>query len=133
MCEILKRCVAVYFSLVLFSVCFFNSNSVEAKANIVFTTTSVILEKGKCTIKGYFKNNGDTGAYVKNVHFVVDVTTKNTNVNIWSDAWNHSPDNCYIPAGSQKSWEFWRKDENCPRYSSDNMHWSVKNDTQWGN
>ena len=121
MIQLLKRAML----LVLFSVSLLSSSFADAKADISWTTTDVVLEVGKCTVKGYFYNKGHTGAAVTDIMFIVDVRTKKTDVNIWSDAWKYHPKDCYVPANSKKEWSFWREDEDCPRYTG-KINWSVK-------
>lgn len=120
------KTVIISFIFVLMSAVGFLSNNVtEAKADIKWTTTDVILESGKCTVKGYFTNYGDTGAKVTNMKFIVDVTKGENGPNIYSNVWNYKPTDCYISAGSQKSWNFWLNDKKCPRYTKDDSSWSV--------
>ena len=124
MVSIFKRVALVFALATIFSACLLQSN-VEAGANIDWTTTDVILEYGKCTVKGYFTNSGDVGGTVTNIKFIVDVKTSKNGSNIYSAVWNHSPKNVYIPAGAQISWNFWLNDEHCPSWSKDGYYWVV--------
>ena len=116
--------------LIVFSICLFGSNFAEATAQITWTTTDVILDSKKCTIKGYFMNTGDVGARVTNMHFVVDVVN-GKNQNIYSAIWDHSPTDCYIAPGQQLSWKFWLNDKGCPRYTKNDSNWSVTQIITW--
>ena len=83
MVSIFKRVALVFALATIFSACLLQSN-VEAGANIDWTTTDVILEYGKCTVKGYFTNSGDVGGTVTNIKFIVDVKTSKNGSNIYS-------------------------------------------------
>ena len=121
----LKRAALVFSLWALVSVFAFN-NFAEAKANITWTTTSVKLEKGKCTVKGYFTNKGDTSASVTNIGFIVDVTAEDKTKNIYSNVWNYKVKNSIVvPAGSKKEYLFWLNDKHCPQYTGA-IHWNVK-------
>lgn len=120
----LKRAALVFSLWALVSV-FALNNFGEAKANITWTTTAVKLESGKCTLKGYFSNSGDTSGTVTNIRFIVDVMTKDKKKNIYSNIWTYEPKNLVVPAGGKKSWNCWLNDKNCPRYTGA-LNWNVK-------
>ena len=126
MCELLKR--SVIMSFMIFSILFLNYNCANADERVEWVTTNVILESGKCTIKGYFKNNTNLRATVNRIRFVLDAYNEDTGANIWSCAWVDTLTNCYIPAGSTKNWSFWRYDKSCPKYSNRNGNWNVTAD-----
>lgn len=127
--EYIRRALAAFGVAVVFAMCLLQTNFVEAKAQITWVTTDVILEAGKCTVKGYFKNNGDRGGSVTNVKFIVDVQTKNKAHSIWSGLWEDVPKDCYVRAGEQRNWDFWYKDSAIPSYSGE-KYWNV-NRTIW--
>ena len=124
MVNIFRRVVFIFAIVTIFSACFWQNN-VEAKANISWTTTDVVLEFGKCTVKGYFTNSGDMGGTVTKMKFIVDVKTSQNGSQLYSATWEYSPESCYIPAGTQENWSFWYNDEKgCPSWSSES-HWAV--------
>ncbi|MBQ7476174.1 MAG: hypothetical protein IJT06_02115 [Selenomonadaceae bacterium] len=126
MLHVLKRAAVVFVAAVMLSIFGGHDNAAEAKANITWTTTDVVLEFKKCIVKGYFTNTGDTGGYVTKMDFTVDVrTATDGEKNIYSATWTYSPEDCYIPAGSQENWSFWLNDESCPRWTGD-KHWSIR-------
>ena len=124
----LKRAALIFSLWALVSVFAFN-NFAEAKASITWTTTDVILDVGKCTVKGYFTNNGDTGGTVTKMKFIVDTKESAQGTSLYSAVWEYSPNDCYIPAGAQISWSFWHNDKLCPSWSK-SLWWSV-NRTVW--
>lgn len=117
--------------MMLAAACLWQSNPVEAAANITWTTTDVVLEYGKCTVKGYFSNTGDMDGTVTKMKFIVDVRTPDDKTNIYSTAWEHSPKDIVIKAGAQTNWSFWYNDKKCPVFSG-NTHWNVYR-TIWTN
>ena len=132
MIEFCRRLTFGLILLMTFSVCLWNNGGIaEAKANITWTTTDVILEYGKCTVKGYFTNSGDVGGTVTKMKFIVDVKTSQNGTPLYSATWEYSPKNCYIPAGTQENWSFWYEDNHCPSWSAD-KYWAV-NRTVWTN
>lgn len=103
-----------------------HDNAAEAKANITWTTTDVVLESKKCIVKGYFTNTGDTGGYVTRMDFTVDVkTSAEGGKHLYSAIWTSDEKDRLIRAGSQMSWSFWLNDEKCPRWNGD-KHWSIR-------
>ena len=134
MVSVFKRLALILVAATIFSACSWQNN-VEAKANIGWTTTNVILEAGKCTVKGYFKNNGDSDGKVTSMRFTVDVKTSENGYNIYSKIWETSKsslENCYIPAGGQRYWRFWLEDKHCPRWSGAKKPY-VQYYVQWKN
>lgn len=126
MLNVLKRAAVVFVAAVMLSIFGGHDNAAEAKANITWTTTDVVLELKKCTVEGYFTNTGDTDGYVTKMDFTVDVrTSEEGGQHIYSAIWTSSEKDRLIPAGTQQSWSFWYEDEDCPRWTGD-YHWSVK-------
>ena len=121
MIEFFRRLTFGLILLMTFSVCLWKNGGVaEAKANITWHTTDVVLDFRKCTVKGYFENTGDVGGTVTKMSFIVDVLTSKNGSHVYSATWEHSPKNCYIPAGSKKNWSFWYNDNGCPSWSDPN-------------
>ena len=120
----MKRAALVFSLWALVSVFAFN-NFAEAKASIKWTTTDVILDFGKCTVKGYFTNNGDTGGTVTKVKFIVDTKESAGGTSLYSAVWEDTVKNGYIPAGAQRNWSFWHNDKTCPSWSK-YLWWGVK-------
>ena len=116
--------------LLVFSICIFCSNFAEAKAQISWTTTDVILDSKKCTVKGYFTNTGDEGARVTKMHFIVNAVNGKKQ-NIYSAIFDIVPTDCYITPGQQRNWSFSLNDNACPRYTKNDLNWSVTRNISW--
>lgn len=126
MIEFWKRAAVVFVAAIMLTILGGHDNAAEAKANITWTTTDVVLEFKKCIVKGYFKNSGDTDGYVTKMDFTVDVRTKaEGGKHIYSAIWTSTKKDRLVRAGSQKSWSFWYNDEKCPRWNGE-QHWSIK-------
>ena len=124
--KIIKRTAFGVLTLMMMAAALLWQNSpVEAAANITWTTTDIVLEDGKCTVYGYFLNNGDMDGTVTKMKFIVDVRTPDNKTNIYSAAWEHAPENCVVKAGAQLSLGFFHSDEKCPQFSGD-KHWNVQ-------
>ena len=124
--EFMRRTAFGVLTLVMVAAaCLWQSAPVEAAAHITWTTTDVILEKGKCTVKGYFTNDGDMDGTVTKMKFIVDTRTPDDKNNIYSAVWEYEPKNCFVKAGAQINWWFQKQDPNCPVYTG-NKHASVQ-------
>lgn len=115
--------------LMMLSIGLWQSATAEAAAKkITWTTTDVILDKGKCTVRGYFKNDRNTEVTVSKVKLVVHVWDAVSNATIYDIAWNvnvNSGKGLHLAAGAQANWSFSYSDENCPAYKGGNRRWIV--------
>lgn len=119
------KAVAVFFAAMLMSsVCLWQGNIAEAGANIRWQTTSVSLVPGKAIVRGYFYNNGNSGAYVNQMKiwgsidsFRINVTYSGSNISVG-----------YLGAGTRVDWTFTileraiNYSSSSPRY---NFDWNV--------
>ena len=120
--EFMRRTAFGVLTLMMAAACLWHSPTVEAAANIKWTTTDVTLEAGKCTVIGYFTNDGDMDGTVKKIKFIVDTRTPDDKTNIYSVVWEYEPGNCVVQAGAQINWWFQKPDPACPVYTGDKHH-----------
>ena len=125
---LMRRSATAFFALLMMFSIGLWSNQAEAAANITWTTTDVTLESGKCTVHGYFKNDGNIAATASTMKLVVHTWDALTEVTIYDFAYSwavNGGNELEIPSGAQISWYFELTDKNCPAYDGPNKRWSV--------
>ena len=112
---------------VIFALC---GNVAEAGADIYWETTDVILERGRCIIKGYFYNNGDESGTVNKMEMTVDVKDSDNN-RLWKCAGTFKKvKGGYVPAGGQTENIFSITDPDTTIYDG-KVLWKISGQLWW--
>lgn len=123
--KILGSFTRIFFAFMLMSAIFLCQNgTVEAGANINWQTTSVTLEPGKAIIKGYFYNDGNSGATVTQMAINGTIAQYNINANTSDIA------NPFVGAGSRVDQTFVIWDGNIS-YSDSNPQYNFNTNVSW--
>ena len=129
----MRQLASRFLSLLAFAVlcsAFFSAPSAEAKPNISYHVTNVVLETpGEATIEGYFTNEGTTSAYVKCLAFDL-VLTGNDGQQLWADYGVEHYIDVFVPAHKSVDYTFYIRSSGLPLYDG-NFTWDFKHRIQW--
>ena len=122
----------IFFFMVMVLACFVGVNGdtkCDASANIKFQAANLYLYNGQWAIEGYFHNEGDTGATVRNLKLSFTAYDNAGNY-IFSDSCEWPNIMCWVPAYGTVPFNVTYNNPNTPGYAG-TIRWHVDDDVRF--